>query len=32
MAGQDKLRIALKYGDVAQRVLAVKNFFNELVE
>ena len=30
MAGQDKLRITLKYGDVAQRVLAVKNFFNEL--
>jgi len=30
MAGQDKLRIELKYGDVAQRVLAIKNFFNEL--
>ncbi len=30
MAGQDKLRIELKYGDLAQRVLAVKNFFNEL--
>ena len=30
MAGQDKLRIELKYGDLAQRVLAVKNFFGEL--
>ena len=30
MAGQDKLRIELKYSDVAQRVLAIKNFFNEL--
>jgi transcription-repair coupling factor (superfamily II helicase) len=30
MAGQDKLRIELKYGDVAQRVLAIRNFFNEL--
>ena len=30
MAGQDKLRIELKYGDIAQRVLAIKNFFNEL--
>ncbi len=30
MAGQDKLRIALEYGDVAQRVLAIRNFFNEL--
>ncbi len=30
MSGQDKLRIELKYGDVAQRVLAIKNFFNEL--
>jgi hypothetical protein len=25
-----KLRIELKYGDVAQRVLAIKNFLNEL--
>jgi transcription-repair coupling factor (superfamily II helicase) len=30
MAGPDKLRIELKYGDIAQRVLAIKNFFNEL--
>jgi transcription-repair coupling factor (superfamily II helicase) len=30
MAGQDKLRIELKYGDVAQRVLAIRNFFHEL--
>jgi transcription-repair coupling factor (superfamily II helicase) len=30
MAGQDKLRIELKYGDLEQRVLAVKNFFGEL--
>ncbi|MDD2685573.1 MAG: transcription-repair coupling factor [Gallionella sp.] len=30
MAGQDKLRIELKYGDLKQRVLAVKNFFGEL--
>jgi len=30
MAGQDKLRIELKYGDLRQRVLAVKNFFSEL--
>lgn len=30
MAGQDKLRIELKYGDVNQRALAIKNFFNEL--
>ena len=30
MAGQDKLRIELKYGDIAQRVLAIKNFFNDL--
>ena len=30
MAGQDKLRIELKYGDLQQRVLAVKNFFGEL--
>jgi transcription-repair coupling factor (superfamily II helicase) len=30
MAGQDKLRIELKYGDLHQRVLAIKNFFNEL--
>ncbi|OIR01898.1 transcription-repair-coupling factor [mine drainage metagenome] len=30
MAGQDKLRIELKYGDLQQRVLAVRNFFGEL--
>ena len=30
MAGQDKLRIELKYGDLQQRVLAIKNFFVEL--
>ncbi len=30
MAGQDKLRIELKYGDLQQRVLAIKNFFGEL--
>ncbi|MDO9011489.1 MAG: transcription-repair coupling factor [Gallionella sp.] len=30
MTGQDKLRIELKYGDLNQRVLAIKNFFNEL--
>jgi transcription-repair coupling factor (superfamily II helicase) len=30
MAGQDKLRIELKYGDLHQRVQAIRNFFNEL--
>ncbi len=30
MVGQDKLRIELKYGELNQRVLAIKNFFNEL--
>ncbi|OIR19786.1 transcription-repair-coupling factor [mine drainage metagenome] len=30
MAGQDRLRIELKYGDLHQRVLAIRNFFNEL--
>ncbi len=30
MAGQDKLRIELKYSDINQRVLALRNFFNEL--
>ena len=30
MAGQDKLKIDLKYGDLNQRVLAIKNFFGEL--
>ncbi len=30
MAGQDKVRIELKYGDLKQRVLAVVNFFKEL--
>ena len=30
LIGPDKLRIELKYGEIAQRVLAIKNFFNEL--
>jgi transcription-repair coupling factor (superfamily II helicase) len=30
MSGQDKLKIDLKYGDLQQRVLAVKNFFRDL--
>ena len=30
LIGQDKLRIELKYSDLDQRVLAVRNFFNEL--
>ena len=30
LSGQDKLRIELKFGDITQRVLAIKNFFNEL--
>ncbi len=30
MAGQDRLRIELKYGDLHQRALAIKNFFAEL--
>ncbi|MFZ2540989.1 MAG: transcription-repair coupling factor [Gallionella sp.] len=30
MAGQDKLRIELKYGDLHQRVLAIRNFLSEL--
>ncbi len=30
MAGQDKLRIELKYGELKQRVLAVMQFFKEL--
>jgi len=30
MAGQDRLRIELKYGDLKQRVLAVVNFLKEL--
>ena len=30
LSGPDKLRIELKYNDIAQRVLAIKNFFNEL--
>jgi len=29
--GPDKLKIDLKYGDLTQRVLAIKNFFKELV-
>ncbi|MDZ4201541.1 MAG: transcription-repair coupling factor [Gallionella sp.] len=31
MAGQDKLRIELKYGELKQRVLAIRNFFLELI-
>ncbi len=30
MAGQDKLRIELKYGDLQQRGLAIRNFLGEL--
>jgi transcription-repair coupling factor (superfamily II helicase) len=30
MTGQDKLRIELKHPDLNQRVLAIRNFFNEL--
>jgi len=30
MTGQDKLRIELKYGDLHQRVLAIRNFFGDL--
>ncbi len=30
LSGQDKLKIELKYNDIAQRVLAIKNFYNEL--
>ncbi|HET7833442.1 MAG TPA: transcription-repair coupling factor [Gallionella sp.] len=30
LVGQDKLRIEVKCSDIAQRVLAVKSFFNEL--
>ncbi|MFA5826137.1 MAG: transcription-repair coupling factor, partial [Gallionellaceae bacterium] len=30
MTGQDKLRIEIKHEDLGQRVLAIKNFFNEL--
>ncbi len=30
MTGQDKLRIELKHDDLNQRVLAIRNFFNEL--
>ncbi len=30
LSGPDKLRIELKYGELNQRVLAIKNFFNEL--
>ena len=30
MIGQDKLRIELKHEDLSQRVLAIRNFFNEL--
>ncbi|MFA6970629.1 MAG: transcription-repair coupling factor [Gallionella sp.] len=30
MVGQDKLRIELKHEDLNQRVLAIRNFFNEL--
>ena len=31
MAGQDKLKIELKYEDLQQRVLAIRNFFGELM-
>jgi transcription-repair coupling factor (superfamily II helicase) len=31
MAGQDRLRIELKYGELGQRVLAIRNFLNDLV-
>ncbi|MCG6933958.1 MAG: transcription-repair coupling factor [Gallionella sp.] len=31
MTGQDKLRIELKYGELKQRVLAIRNFFGELM-
>ena len=30
LSGQDRIKIDLKYEDVGQRVLAIKNFFNEL--
>jgi transcription-repair coupling factor (superfamily II helicase) len=30
LSGPDKLRIELKYGDLTQRILAIKNFFKEL--
>lgn len=30
MAGQDRLRIELKYDDLQQRVQAIQNFFGEL--
>ena len=30
LSGRDKLRIELKYSDVTQRIMAIKNFFNEL--
>jgi transcription-repair coupling factor (superfamily II helicase) len=30
MVGQDKLRIEVKQADLAQRVLAIRNFINEL--
>jgi len=30
LVGQDKLRIELKYHDLTQRVLAIRNFFGEL--
>jgi transcription-repair coupling factor (superfamily II helicase) len=31
LSGPDKLRIDLKYSDLTQRVLAIKNFFKELM-
>ena len=31
LSGPDKLRIELKYSDLTQRVLAIKNFFKELI-
>ena len=30
MAGQDRLRIELQYGELKQRVLAIRNFFGEM--
>lgn len=30
LSGRDKLKIELKYSEVNQRILAIKNFFNEL--
>jgi hypothetical protein len=30
MVGQDRLRIEVKHEDLSARVLAIRNFFNEL--